>query len=340
MSFQTEKQLVRDYYEALERTPAQQLETALRPFCADAYFAQSSYPNRDSMTLEEMCSRVWQPLKRALGSMQRRMDIFIGGNNTLTEKGEVWVMSMGHFMGLFNHDLLGIRRTGKMASLRYVEFNCVEEGKITRTTLLVDYIGLMVQAGMNPLPPSTGQYFVYPGPRMHNGLLFEDADPAEGEKTLEVMNRMIRSLNKLNLSGSMEPPTPADLADSWEENMVWYGPAAIGASYTIPGYIRQHTGPFRRGLGDKKFNGHVVRFAEGEFACLFGWPNLTNRNIGGFLGLPAGAAGADMQVSDVYCRRGDKLSESWLMIDIPWWLKQQGLDIFERTAEILNPAED
>ena len=56
----------------------------------------------------------------------------------------------------------------------------------------------------------------------------------------------------------------------------------------------------------------------------------------GFLGLPAGES-ADMMVVDVYCRQGDKLSENWVLIDLPWWLKQQGLDIFERTRSIFPP---
>jgi len=80
----------------------------------------------------------------------------------------------------------------------------------------------------------------------------------------------------------------------------------------------------------------VCRFGEGNFACFFGWPNLSNRAIGGFLGLPESIS-ADMQVVDVYYRDGDKLSENWVLIDIPYWLKQQGIDIFKRTSEILNP---
>ena len=340
MSFQAEKKLVLEFYEVLEQAPANDTLSVLNKYMSEDYTARSSHPFRDVMDRAAMAEKIWTPYKRSLKSMQRRQDIFIAGNNTLDEEGKVWVMSMGHFMGLFNRDILGIRHTGKMASLRYTEFNCVVNGKITETCLMVDYIGLMIQAGMNPLPPSTGNYYVYPGPRMHNGLLFEDAAPEAGEKTMAVVNQMVEDLSRLNASGSMEPPSPSDLANSWSENMIWYGPSPIGASYTIPGYIKGHTGPFRRGLGDKVFNGHVVRFAEGEFACFFGWPNLSNRNIGGFLGLPAGAAVADMQVTDVYSREGDKLSENWVIIDLPWWLKQQGLDVFERTAEILNPAEE
>jgi hypothetical protein len=44
-----------------------------------------------------------------------------------------------------------------------------------------------------------------------------------------------------------------------------------------------------------------------------------------------------MQVVDVYRREGDKLAENWIFIDIPYWLEQQGLGIFERTQSILNP---
>lgn len=85
------------------------------------------------------------------------------------------------------------------------------------------------------------------------------------------------------------------------------------------------------------FNGHVSRFAEGNYACFFGWPNLSNTNTGGFMGLPGGGVRADMRVVDVYRREGDKLKENWVLIDIPFWLKQQGVDIIERTKQIYNP---
>ena len=263
--------------------------------------------------------------------MQRRQDIFIGGFNEFDHSK--WVMSMGHFMGLFDQDWLGIPHTRKIISLRYAEFNCVENGKITKTGLFVDIIGFMQQAGVNPMPPQTGNYFVYPGPRNHNGLLFEDAPEEEGIKTLKLVNKMVDDLDKLNKTMGCPPEI---LEKSWSKNMIWYGPGGIGASYTIPRYQEQHQLPFRNRLTDKKFNGHVCRFAEGNFACFFGWPNLTNRPLGGFLGMPGGQVKADMQVVDVYCREGDKLSENWVLIDLLYWLKQQGLDILERTQQIYN----
>ncbi len=118
--------------------------------------------------------------------------------------------------------------------------------------------------------------------------------------------------------------------------MAWFGPAGIGATYTIGRYQEQHQFPFRHGLTDKVYNGHVCRFAEGKYACFFGWPNLSHRPTGGFLGLP-GAQPADMRVVDIYRREGEKLSENWILIDLPYWLLQQGLDVLERTRQIQNP---
>ena len=208
----------------------------------------------------------------------------------------------------------------------------MENNKITDTGLFIDLIGVMQQAGVYPLPPSTGQYFVYPGPRNHQGILREESDSLQTKKTLDIVNMMIDDLNQLNLSGSMGCP-PEVLARTWHKDMIWYGPCGIGASYTIERYQKQHQLPFRNGLGDKKYNGHVCRFADGEFACFFGWPNLTNTPTGGFLGMPSSVQ-ADMQVVDIYYRRDDKLSENWVFVDIPWWLKQQGLDVLERMREM------
>lgn len=328
------KNVVQAYFSAIEQATPETVTSILEKHTTGEYLWRGVYPFREQSGAEQASKTFWEPLLKSVKHLQRRQDIFIGGTNEIS--GETWVMSMGHFMGLFDEEWLGIRPTGKMINLRYAEFNCVENGKIVQTGLFVDLIGFMMQAGANPLPPSTGTYFVYPGPRMHNGLLFDDAPETEGVETLALVNRMVNDLTELNKSGAMGCP-PEILEKTWSKNMIWYGPGGIGASYTIPRYQLQHQLPFRNNLADKQFNGHVCRFAEGSFACFFGWPNLSNRPIGGFLGLPGGNISADMQVVDVYSREGDKLVENWVLIDIPFWLKQQGLDIFKRTEQILNP---
>jgi hypothetical protein len=332
--YQASKAIVRSYFDALENASAETVTGVLQEFTSEDYLWRGVYPFREQHGAATVAEMFWAPLMKSLTRMQRRQDIFIAGTNKFN--GEQWVMSMGNFMGLFDTDWLGIRHTRKMANLRYAEFNCVENGKITQTGLFIDIIGLMGQAGSYPLPPSTGVYFNYPGPRTHDGLLFEDAPQEESAATLALVNEMVDDLIALNESGSMGCP-PEVLERTWSKDMIWYGPAGVGATYTIPRYQEQHQLPFRNNLADKKFVGHICRFAEGDFACFFGWPNLSNTPLGGWLGLPGGNVNAAMQVVDVYHREGDRLAENWVFIDIPYWLKQQGLDVLDRTQKIVNP---
>lgn len=329
--FQSAKLLLRQYMQAMEKASVATVSQVLAEYTNEDYSWRGVYPFREQDDCNSVASVFWQPLMQSFTRLQRREDIFIAGQNMYG--GETWVMSMGNFMGLFDADFLGIPATRRIANLRYAEFSCVQDGKISRTGLFVDLIGLMVQAGVNPLPPSTGIYYNYPGPRHHDGLLHDDAAPADSEVTLALVNAMVQDLSDLNASGSMGCP-PDVLARTWHEDMLWYGPAGIGASYTIPRYQEQHQLPFREQLGDKRFEGHVCRFAEGNFACFFGWPNLSNSPLGGWLGLPGGSQQVQMQVVDVYRREGDKLAENWVLIDLPWWLAQQGLDVLQRNREL------
>ena len=116
--------------------------------------------------------------------------------------------------------------------------------------------------------------------------------------------------------------------------MIWSGPEGIGATYTIDRYRQQHQHPFRFQLSGKTFNGHIARFAEGNYACFFGWSNLTNTADGGFLGMTGSDTPAEMRVVDVYRRDGGKLAENWVFIDLLHWLSMQGLDVLARMRQL------
>jgi len=185
--YQASKAIVRSYFDAMENASPETVTGVLQEFTSEDYLWRGVYPFREQHGAATVAEMFWAPLMKSLTRMQRRQDIFIAGTNKFNGEqwvmsmgnfmglfdtdckfnGEQWVMSMGNFMGLFDTDWLGIRHTRKMANLRYAEFNCVENGKITQTGLFIDIIGLMVQAGSYPLPPSTGVYFNYPGPRSH-----------------------------------------------------------------------------------------------------------------------------------------------------------------------------
>lgn len=328
MDFQSEKQVVRDYYEALERADVASLADVQAEFYAAESLWRGFHPFDEITSPEEVAKRFWAPLKTSLSSLQRRMDVFMAGQNTLG--GGVWVCSMGHLMGLFDGAWLGIRPTGKLAMLRYCEFHRVEGGKIAETAMYFDIPHLMVQAGQNPFGPQTAQHMVQPGPRTHDGLMFEPQPEAEGIATMAAIDRMVNDLGTWGLGLPLEE----ELRRSWHEDMLWWGPEGIGATYTIPRYAKQHSGPFRAAFAERSKTQHICRMAEGSYGGFFGWPNFTAVHKGGFMGLPAGKEKGAFRVIDIYRREGGKLAENWIYIDILHFLKTQGVDVLGRLQSI------
>uniref|UniRef100_A0A0G4HJY2 SnoaL-like domain-containing protein n=1 Tax=Chromera velia CCMP2878 TaxID=1169474 RepID=A0A0G4HJY2_9ALVE len=256
----------------------------------------------------------------------------------------VWVCSMGHFLGLFDAAFLGIPPTGRLCCVRYAEFSQVGDGRILQQCVHIDILSIMHQAGVYPLPAPTGAMMPFtPGPQTVDGILKEPQDERETEITLELLERMIADLCRCNkiaeeTENRDQGCPPSLLAETWHEDMLWYGPAGIGSTgLTIPRYQRQHQMPFRENLCDKSFKGHVARFAEGKYEAWFGWPNLTNRALGGFMGLPGdreSEKAAEWRVVDIYRREGDKLAENWVFVDMLHYLKCRGLDVLKRMNEL------
>ncbi len=334
VNFQAEKQLVLEYLSALDDADHTNVMQIIDRFFSPQCRFEGVYPFNVLSGPGEIASHVWQPLLSSFTNLQRRQDIFIAGNGD-ADTG-IWVMSMGHLMGLFERPWLGIQPTRRVSMLRYAEFFKVADGYITETGFFIDIIDVMRQAGVYPLPPPMGEHMTVPGPRGNHGQLFQPSDPAEAELTMTLIMDMVSDLVHLNESGN-DHCSYDFLARCWADDMAWYGPCGIGSTFTIGRYQAQHQLPFRTGLTDKVFNGHRARIAEGDFAGWYGWPNLSNKPTGGFLGMPGGMP-ADMRVVDVYRREGNKLVENWVIIDLLWWLKQQGLDVLERNRQLHNPS--
>lgn len=320
---QSAKTIVSNYYAAIDKNPVE----ALKFYCARDAVWRGYHPFNEIHDPAEVANRFWVPLKTSVTRMQRRLDLFMAGENGL-EDGGIWVASMGHLMGLFDQPWLGIPPTNKIVMLRYAEFMRVDGNRITDTAMFFDIPHLMMQAGLNPFPPQTGAQLVQPGPMTHDGVMFDAQDPAEGQKTLDAIEFMINDIR--DWKGREEQGLLTELPRSWNDDMIWWGPTGIGATYTIERYAQQHAGPFREGFGDRIFNGHIARIAEGSFGGFFGWPNLTLTPTGGFMGMPATGKPSDMRVIDMYRRSGDKLTENWIFIDLLHFWKQQGLDVLAR----------
>ena len=320
--FQSEKNLVRKYYAALDQADLGDIADVETRFAGDGYVWRGFHPFGQMTDPRKVAETFWQPLRTSLTQMQRRLDVFFAGTNEIDGHESVWVVSMGHLMGLFDAPWLGVKPTGKLAMLRYSAFHRVEGGKIVEQMMYFDLPHLMAQAGQSPFPVQTAAHMIQPGPRTHGGLLFDAQDPAEGEATRDAINRMISDLGQWQ-SGL---PLEEELARTWHDDMIWWGPEGIGATYTIERYAKQHSGPFRAAFSERSKTNHIARLAEGAYGGFAGWPNFTAELTGPFMGMePTGKRG-EFRVIDIYRREGDRLAENWIFIDLLHFWKTQGVD--------------
>lgn len=332
--FHSEKKLVRDFYQALEKAKPSESLSVLQTYCKEDVAIKAMHPFNEMAGCDALANLFWAPLKKSITSMQRRMDIFFAGRNEMDGQNSVWVCSMGHLMGLFDQSWLGIPATKKMVMLRYAEFHQIEDGKIAQTALFFDVPHLMAQAGIILFPEQTAAHMVQPGPRHHDGVLFGRQNQTESQDTLALINAMISDL------GQWKSPLPLEeeLAQTWHHDMLWWGPEGVGSTYTIERYAKQHSGPFRAAFSDRSQTKHLCRMAEGNFGGFFGWPNFSAKLTGPIMGREATNKIGEFRVIDIYRREGSKLAENWVYIDILHFWKSQGFDLLGCIAGHENMA--
>lgn len=328
MDHQAAKRIVLDFYAALDAASDDDIARVIGEAVAPRYVWRGFHPFGELSGATAVAYEFWLPLRTGLTRLQRRQDIFFAGANTLGGEAGVWVVSMGHLMGLFDAPWLGLRPTGKLAMLRYCEFNRVHEGRIVETAMYFDIPHLAAQAGQHLFPAQLAAHLVQPGPMTHGGLLFDHQPAEEGLATMAVIEAMITDLGTWKSGLSLTD----ELARTWHDDMLWWGPEGIGATYTIERYARQHSGPFRAAFSDRSKTTHLARVAEGHFGGFFGWPNFTATLSGPFMGMAPTGKRAEFRVIDIYRREGDKLAENWIFIDLLHFWSQQGVDLLARAA--------
>jgi predicted ester cyclase len=261
------------------------------------------------------------PLITAMHDVERRDDIFMVGQF----RGNLWIAAMGHYCGTFTEPLFGIPPTGHLAFLRYGEFYRLSPNNIIVETVSIwDMIGLMQQAGVNPLPPSPGVEIVIPGPRTHDGIPLLDPHPGDAHGTLKLVEAMIAGLMEY------DGKTLESMAQErfWSPEMNWYGPAGIGSNRRLKGFQDYHQRPFLTAFPDRKGGNHKGRIGDGMYCASTGWPSIQATHAGPYLGQPATNKRITMRVMDFWRRENDLLAENWVFIDLPDLFRQFGRDLF------------
>ena len=124
MNFQSQKKIVLDFYDALQNSDIEETSKVLSKYCLDDVLWRGFHPFNEINNLKNLASEFWLPFRQSFTKFQRRMDIFLAGSNTIAGNEGVWIVSMGHLMGLFDKPWLELNKQIKLQC--YVIVNLVK----------------------------------------------------------------------------------------------------------------------------------------------------------------------------------------------------------------------
>ncbi len=315
------KQLVWDFWQQLSGENSERLETVLHSHVDEDISWNGPHPINHLQGREALNVGFWKPLLSSFPDLQRRSDVFLGGQFN----GQDWVCATGYFTGTFAEDWLEVPATKSETNIRFGEYCRVSNGLIDETYLIIDILDVLRQAGIRLLPPSRGEEGLVPGPATEAGLLLKDQDEAETKKSLALVEAMIAGLlsyDQVNLSSMKQ-------VDFWHPEMKWYGPSGIGTTYGLKGFEDFHQRPFLHAFPDRQAGDHKARLADGHYVASTGWPSVTATHAGEYLGVAATNKQIGMRVMDLWHREGDLLTENWVFIDIIDLFMQFGIDLLD-----------
>jgi len=322
---------------------------ALARFAAPDCHWRAAYPMNEMSGHAEATARIWSPLIHAFPDLERRDTVFLAG----VYDGKTFIAANGHYCGTMRHNWLGIPATNKTVYIRYGEvWQIGPDGRAVQATLLWDVADVMRQAGVWPLAPSLGVEEMWPSPLTADGVRLAPTDPTEGSASLEQTLQMHRTLAEFDDKGSLSRQALIDMPqrEHWHPKMMWYGPAGIGTTRGLDGFVDGHQLPFRIAFhrpqgtfeevsAERARNGagHYIRLGDGPYSVTGGWPSVYSMHLGGgFCGMPATGKPVFMRVMDFYLHHEGLIRENWVPIDMLHVFLQMGVDLLARMPDVLR----
>jgi len=316
----------------VERPWKEQLVEGRQAFSSD-FVATISHPVNELRGHAEYRGSFLEVIHQAMPDLERRVDLFFAGHwdGRCCGGAGYWVTIHGHFVGKFTGALWGIEPHGQTTHLRVGEFYRVEDGKIVEARIIVDLVDLARQTGRRILPPAKGHEHVVPGPSKGAGILVHrraglvHVDLDTPQSCLLLVEQMISGLGRFD-GGSLQS---MGMRAYWDPDMMWYGPGGIGTTRSIEGFEAHHQKPFLAAIPDRKGGNHRARIGEDPFAASTGWPSIHATSTGPYLGIAPSFKPVTMRVMDWWRMEGNLLKENWVLIDLPNFFLQLGVDLLQ-----------
>ncbi|MBN8532471.1 MAG: ester cyclase [Rhizobiales bacterium] len=334
---------------ALAEAPAGKIEDAIATLARPDALWRVAHPINACAGTAEVLARAFAPLKRACPDLERRDVIFVGG----AYQNRRYLAAVGHYCGTMRGDWLGLPATNRPIYLRYGEVYEIDaEGAVVQANLLWDVLDIMRQVGLWPIAPPLGSAEMWPAPLTADGVRFEISDPRPSTDSIAQTLAMHRTLaefddrDKLNRENLIAMPQK----EHWHPKMMWYGPAGIGTTRGLDGFVDGHQLPFRiafhRPQGTfaevqaekaRRGAGHYIRIGDGPYSVTGGWPSVYAVHAGGgFCGLPPSGKPVFMRVMDFYLHHEGLIRENWVPLDMLDLLMQVGFDALGRVRHVLR----
>jgi predicted ester cyclase len=323
------KQHVRHALSAVAEASPATVRARLEDAYHDGATWRGSTPLDEMTGIDAMAATVWEPLLTAFPDLERRDTLLMGG----VWNGGDWVGAVGHYCGTFRGDWLTIPATGRPIYIRYGEFHRVEAGKIAQSTVLIDLLDVIRQAGFWPIAPSLGTEEQWPCPFTGDGIILSEQDEAISAASLAQTLAMHKTLGDYNdeAMAGREGLLAMPQKEHWHPRMMWYGPCGIGTTRGLQGFVDYHQLPFRVAFPNRQGGNHYVRIGDGAYSATAGWPSVRARHLGGdFCGVGPTGRPVEMRVMDFYLHHEGLIRENWVPIDIIHLLKQMDVDVFAR----------
>jgi predicted ester cyclase len=271
---------------------------------------------------------LFTPLLHAMPDLERRDMITLTGT---TPEGETWAGCMGNYMGTMVRPWLDIPPTGHLTHMRYHEFYKLDGDKITEAQIIWDIPELMMQANAWPMAPQLGKYLCTPAPMPQDGLTAQ----GDGQATMDHVIAMLTDLCKHPAQGG---PEVMNLETYWHPRFNWYGPAGIGTGRGISGFRNWHQIPFLRAMPDRKLDamGDLAShwFAQGDYVCETGWPNMRlTITDDGWMGIAPAGREVLLRSLDFWRMEDGLIRENWVLVDLLDLYRQCGVDVLARMGE-------
>ena len=312
-------ELIKNYTK--DAIQSENLEEIVGKYFSTHFKFYGGHPVNDLDTFKDVGEKFWKPLKNSFSNLKRVEYITL--NNYCAMDKKMWVSSTGRYIGNFEKNLYTIPATKRSCHIRFGEFYCIEDGKITECYILLDYLQLMRHAGVHFLPKTLGSTEDIIGPQTNDGLQYGTENTEDSKKSLSIVMSMLAELlvDKKKTSSKQKK--------YWAEDMTWYGPSGIGTFYTLDGFAT-YRNAFLNTFPNRDYGNHKGIISKNNYVSVVGWSSVHGTHMGeGWFGLAPTGKKVVMRVMDFWRLKDELIEENWVLIDMIDIFKQLGVDVFE-----------